>query len=927
MQNQIFYIYKFKSSRLREFNFDISLTFDEALNNKEVISIFDSHLLKAIRSIKNQKFDYEKLNYLKKKKEKLKRNKHSKENSKNIIKIQSQINEMLFIPEIISIVMETKADYSYLFKKHLKLNGKTYRRFSCSAGQARVSTVLFCESEIADKLDKIFNNGRDLNKKLVPSKYNAYKGLISSSISTVSFPKFCVVPDYKSETEVTVNFVIETDENEDEIIEQKTYNELFNRFDGQGLISPELAEKWANELELDYIPSQWCIRQNYLKGMVNVFDFRDFCEKENNGNYIIKTSYKDENDNPIEVDLRDIDLIISESMFKLWDSWKSVDEYIENCKKNGLEWGVSLVNPKEDKDILRMNYQFLQTLNLNKDSIKRISKKFVDWIEGINSKNIYYTILFLLGEDINEESITKYMNKSENYWVKSLIVNPNLIQDKWIKKKIYELTKNKIKKGCLGQILVDGNFQVIVADPYAQMQHICGQKVTGLLKKGQHYSHYWNKRGVKVVDSMRAPLTYRSEHVLLNLQNTDEMKYWYKYNKSGIIVNVHGDETMRWAGSDFDMDILATTSNKDIIDAVYKNELPISYSPPKSKSINFTEEDLYNADLHSFGSEIGQITNKSTSGYALLAQLEEGTKEYDIILNRIKSCTKFQSAQIDKAKIGRKVKSTPKTWQNFNYIDYKNDSKEEIEKKELLNKLLLDKHPYFFIYLYKNTRQKYRKYYQQQNITCKQLFGTSIDELQKKKKKTTKEHEFLNKFKDNSPVIESDCVMNELCRYIESVDFGIRNIIKQESNSEIYKLLMNGDLSNFNSNLYKKIVKEYETYKNKISSIISINYYDEKRDEFDQVISNTVESEYQILENNLLKVCSDIYELVDYLIYMFYVDKPSYNKEILWKIFGKYIYKNVKKHINSYKIPVPSSNGEIEYLNKKYTLKEVEIID
>ena len=56
---------------------------------------------------------------------------------------------------------------------------------------------------------------------------------------------------------------------------------------------------------------------------------------------------------------------------------------------------------------------------------------------------------------------------------------------------------------------------------------------------------------------------------------------------------------------------------------------------------------------------------------------------------------------------------------------------------------------------------------------------------------------------------------------------------------------------------------------------------------------------------------------------MFYVDKTGYNKEVLWSVFGKYIFENVKNKVESYKIPVPCEYGEIDYLNKKYTIKEV----
>ena len=98
------------------------------------------------------------------------------------------------------------------------------------------------------------------------------------------------------------------------------------------------------------------------------------------------------------------------------------------------------------------------------------------------------------------------------------------------------------------------------------MEHACGFKeVKGLLGKNEYYCNYWNKKGVKEVDSMRAPLTYRSEHLKLKLKNNKELRRWYRYcDTAGVIVNIHGCETLHWAGSDFDMDIIATTPNKTI---------------------------------------------------------------------------------------------------------------------------------------------------------------------------------------------------------------------------------------------------------------------------------------------------------------------------------------------------------------------------
>lgn len=61
-------------------------------------------------------------------------------------------------------------------------------------------------------------------------------------------------------------------------------------------------------------------------------------------------------------------------------------------------------------------------------------------------------------------------------------------------------------------------------------------------------------------------------------------------------------------------------------------------------------------------------------------------------------------------------------------------------------------------------------------------------------------------------MIESDCVMNRLCKYIESVDFGIRNIVNKDIDDEIYKIYMN-DAVEFDESRYRKVAKAYQKHK------------------------------------------------------------------------------------------------------------------
>ena len=114
---------------------------------------------------------------------------------------------------------------------------------------------------------------------------------------------------------------------------------------------------------------------------------------------------------------------------------------------------------------------------------------------------------------------------------------------------------------------------------------------------------------------------------------------------------------------------MATTDNNVFIENIYKNELPVYYEPPKPKKVVPTEKDLYEADTFSFGTLIGQITNKGSAGYAILDLFDEDSQEYQITKNRLKMSCKLQSAQIDKSKIGQKVKGIPKMWVSRNEED------------------------------------------------------------------------------------------------------------------------------------------------------------------------------------------------------------------------------------------------------------------
>lgn len=927
------YTLKFKSSLLREFGYKIETTFDEAKNLKNVIALADSQMLRTIRDIRGKKIDFDKVEEYYTEREEYDNqlvhlNKLSKEEVKDITtkrkEIQQKINETLFISDYVTIVIESEKDYDYICDKGVIINGKSYHRLSCSAGQARKSTIVVCADDIIDEVIQRLDNSRDKTVPLAASKYNAYFGLSSSATQIVSEPKFIVVKDFENTDTFKVHFVTEVVGNADDLVEDKEITQTFNRTDGMGLISPRQAKKWAEELGLDYIPSQFGLRQSFIKGMLCTFPIHEFCEEINGGNYIVDTIYKDSDGNYIKADLRDYDVIISESQFKLWNCYKGVDDYLEKCHKNNLEWGVPQYAPKECKNVLKMNYQFLQTLDLNESDIKELCKPFVEWINGVSYDNFEYMLLFLLGVNNTTDSINNFIRSSDNYWLKALVINPELKNDKYIRSKIRELIKKKIQKGCMGDIYVDGNFQTLVSDPYAYMQHVCGLEPTGLLSRDDFYSNYWNERGVTQVDGMRSPLTFRSEHVVMNLKKTDETEKWYRYCKTGIIINWFGHTVQNFSGADFDLDILATTSNPIIIKGVYKDELTMVYDAPKPDKKIFTQEDIQKADKFSFGSIIGQITNKSSNAYALLTEIEDkygkNNRMWEVTYSRLIQCCKAQSCQIDKAKIGREVKGIPKLWVEYrklndDIIEEKEYTEKDIEEIKFYNSILLDKYPYFFKYRYKDCKKKYDKYVDSNESACKQKFKMSLNSLISLSKKTPEQIKFLDNYYRYMPVTMSNSPMNILCRYIEGVNFEISTKIKEDTTQDILPLIK------FDA---KYSDNEYQVVSDMISDWL-INYRETEKQNDDSEKNEKTVVDYSKISTDIISQVKNVGKAVNCAIDYFYIYNPSKNKDVLWQMFGRHITANMRRNVKTVKFPMPDKNGDIKYLGEMYSMQEVDI--
>lgn len=907
---QSFYIYKFSTDRLKEKNYNIkNISLNEARRNTEVVSISDSQMIRSLYRLKGKEFSPYKLEKLLDEKSKISKRRNSIENRKKLSNIISEIDNVLFIPEIISVKISDKRHYQAIIKRGgINVNGKTYVPFIFSAGLIRRNSGLFIDMFIKNQMMEILDNGRDKNIEIIPAKYNSYLGLHNSSTLSVTFPRIAVVPDLIFKKEKRVEYGTYIKDGIDPLVEEKDVELEFNAFDGCGLVSPEMARQWSRDLDIDYVGSTFIIRSAWLKGMCVTMDFHKFAD-EVASVHIIKDIYGN------DIDIRNIDVIVIPSMFKLYDSYKDTNDYLTNCRINNLGWGISRVNPKEEKSFCKTSYQFLQVLNLNKVQIESICQPTLSWLSEVSGGKIESTFLYALGE-INDFS-KGWMNRLDPLY-QSLILENKLIEDNFL---VNNLDKSLLKKknnAKKGNLYLNGNYQAVIPDLVLYCKHIFGMELIPLLQEGEFYSNYWNNKNVSEVIGIRSPIVYQSEVIKLNLKYDEECLKWFEHVKSGIVfpANGIGLEFALIGGADGDGDSIATIDSKEML-AGRMGGLPVLYDTAKAPKyiINDTTENLlYEAHMKGFGTKVGFLTNVSSTYYSLISNYAKDSQEYNTILQRLKWGRASQGLELDRQK-GLIIPPFPVHWTKYKKIT--NDmSSEEQEQHIYNNTLLAERRPFFFVYLYSHYMRRYKREQAIYNNISLTRFGLSFHEMVNLPEKTQEQEDIISRYNKKTYFIDNDSVMNVLCHYMEE---QLRKITTNKtviSKNFDYTILLS---NSFEKPVKKDIEKVFLLYKEYKS--FKRNFR-ENHNEFEEGEYSSLEQIYHYINQKAyLAITNNSEELANMIVYCCYAVMGKQSKYFCWSVFGKEILQNIKnkKTDKFVRIPMPAENGKIDYLWKSYS--------
>ena len=909
LQNS-YYIYKIPSDKISHLS---HYSFKEASRDGNVVSIGDNLVLAKIREYYNNTEDhvslYNRVQAIRKEMKEIRKLPTSTDNINKIKKLQSQLDDMLFVDDIVNIKVMTKKEYKVLARNGFDLNGKHYVRFMVGSGQMRRNTVSFINEELFDYMQERLMCGlNDKIKTINLAKLSAYFALSFSSVLWVREPRVCVIKDF--DTVIPNQKVNWINKHEDGNTVEQIYKDIkLNSADGQGLIDPNMARLWAEDMHLNYIPCSFVVRTAFIKGNLVPFDFKAYAKEH--GVLKIKDRYG------TEYNVEDIDVLLSESQFKMAKYYSSWEGYLSYHKTYNLKWGVARYNKEYDDEYVLTNYQYIQVLNLTKEDISGLVSYTTNWIKNICSGDIKYALTYNVGVKNPTLSVDSIINSCSSTFTKAIIKNPEMLKDGFVQRKIYNSIKESIRQAKIGRIWVRGNYSFMISDPVAQCRSALGLSPEGLLPANYVYSNFWNNRGVDgEICLLRSPLTHYSEVNIQRLANTDEMKKWYKYIYSGIIYNIYDISVVKHADSDFDGDICMSTNNPYFLKGAKREELPIMYDKEAVPTQKITLPNQIRCDVKGLDTKVGQITNYSTSMLAMLPLFkgEKQTEQREEIETRLKLLRELQGAEIDKIK-GTTPPNFPKSWRHWVKINKDDDDITKAEKYKY-NSMVVKKKPYFFIYLYSTLMNDYKAYEKNFNSISLTHFGIPIKALLRKKEHTEGELNLIRKYRKYSPVLETDCIMNILCKEIENMEFDIK--YKPNCVSLLPEFAEKVDVDEEKMQSLTSIYKKYKAQKKYKGIEALVDNEGIQDDDMNEILRNVLYANRDEYKNEMVELFTSSKELFNYLIVM--CDRNNWSYDCIWDIVGEDIIDIIP--YGDTKVVVEKEDG-FEYLGHFYGLEEV----
>lgn len=908
------FIYKLHSKQLRDAKWNLKLPLDVALRDYSdcIVSLNDSQILRFIDELNGITDTDSKAKELKARIRLEKKKPRSRATQNRISMLYQKLYELQYQEDYLCVIMDRNSDYDRA-NKGFKVNGVKYKRFLGTNGGIKNSTIVYVSERLYPELKKRLDNGRNPDGKLVPAKLEAYQALICSGSTPITEPDGIIVVD-DCVTHFFDNIIMINDEcdGEPDLQEIDNYGIEHDDSDGYGLMLPDYSKLVNFELTgaIDKTISGMNTRYAWTKGMVYTFDYIEFAEKVA-GTYMVKDAWGTMRD------VRKSQVILTTSMLKLWDSYDSWEDYYRNCKENHYQFSTPKITPEELDNVRNTNYQFLQSYDFTDDELQELCQPTIDEIKDVLGFDYRKSIAFLAGYGMNGINIYDH-----EYVIQALMIEPQMINDPFVRHKIMNMIKTRIEMAKRGAIQIQANYTMIGGDPYALAQSMFGMEVTGLLKSGELYHKYWIDKGSTELACFRAPMTCHNNIRRMKLRNDDEVAHWYQYITTAIVLNAWDTACDAMNGADKDGDTNMDTDNPIIINKT-RNDKTIMCVQRKAEKIVPHEEDIIKANKLAFNDDIGTVTNHVTSMIEVQSGFEKGSPEYEELSYRIMCGQLYQQNTIDRAK-GIIAKPMPKYWYN-RAVNLPNDEDDEetAAKKEFNLRIVADKKPYFMIYVYPDLRKQYKDYVKNVNAKCFRISRCSIDELYAKQNRTKEEDSLIEYYERFMPVGKNPCVINRICWLFENEFDGYLSQKREQPTFDYTILKTDAAYSQY---AYKKVEAIYSDYVKRVAKYQTDIRKRRKKGHLElslmdrKIFIDDFRRECEI-------ACSNEKELCNIVLDLCYTKETS--KQFSWDVCGDTIIQNLlEKNNNLIHYPMrtdSSSECDFVYRGIPFVMTEQQI--
>ena len=538
-----------------------------------------------------------------------------------------------------------------------------YLAFERSGSMSRSAVLSFVRADVYEELFRRMTVGMTLGVCQL-SKLYAYNGLLFSSGTRIEtdmlWDKDAIVV-IDNPTAVYPDVDIITVEDRTGIGDVRNYERVEKKsdvkvtlFDGEGILSPALAEEIDRLYCGKHLHTSFQIRMPYIKGMVHEVDFHGLFREAT----VTKITDLWGVEHPIER----VRMILTRSQFKgcgwMTENGLTFEEYLDRCRNYRHALYVTGVNNTENEPYTDLNYQFLSTLSLRPEQFRPVDKPF-DWIKDYMEKE----------DDTNENDTSTWLTKTTeeiyyrllndewfqfDYYVDHAPKNPKsrrfrlaemlhrndlLLAEKEYRWELDRAADTILRNFARGNLLVRGRVAYLSADltlflaellkPHTDGNRNAEEIYRELLDARCRYTTAYGLTGSHMTAILRNPHIAKNEEVVVNPPyREDYIRHRYFSHLNGVVmVEPWSLIAERLGGADYDGDMVKVIREPVICESIashYKetanpfedrfasrNNLPLLSIPTAEPQLR-DANDLharFEAVKSTFSSRVGQISN------------------------------------------------------------------------------------------------------------------------------------------------------------------------------------------------------------------------------------------------------------------------------------------------------------------------------